>query len=1225
MTVSTTAAPFTYPGTVHNITLNEPNGNVTPGPGNDIVTITITNLTTSNSDTLNLLEGASPGIFSGTYDNSTAPVSLQANQQIRFRYVDTTVPIALPNPSNVDRVFNSIATNATLTVNPATGTPGTNFTVTVNDLDRNRNAGGGNDTLTISVTNLTQSPGAPVTYTLNETSTPGNFNRVISNIDPPLGIAPSILPTVGDTVQVAYDDVNTFGANVFRTANHQVVATTANSLATLTVTSSAAAGFTYPGTTHTITLVDAGGNVTVGPGNDTVTLQIDRLSATNVVEATTTITLNETVTAGVFSATYLNTDAPISLTTNKRIRFRFIDTTVPPSFTNPTNVDVVYSAISTNGTITVNPATGTPGTNLVVTINDLDLNLKAGGGNDTVVISATNITTGLPNPVLFTVNETTTPGNFNITLTNVDARLDDTGGTIPNVGDTLRFAYDDVDTTGATVFRNADHKLNGTNGTLSVTPLTVSPGGSITVTIVDIDENRTPGPSNDQFQIALVNNDVGLEEIYPTVKETATPGTFTGTFFLSEFATHPVGSGPFVVVRYNDNGTSAGGGIVVRTVNVTIRGTDGVLSVSAKAPVGGKMVIRVADLDENTTPLPDSFTVDIYDSTCAGPSFPVLLTETANNSGLFEAIIDVDTIGFGVLAAGTVICTEYDDLANAAGVPAIRTGKTTIGAGTDATLSASPPEINPATNFVVTINDPDANVTPGGSNDFVTFTVENITIGSVPVTLIAKETATPGVFQATVNSGDNGLNSRVGHRIRVRYIDLSPATGVTKTLEAFVNIVNLVFGADATITATDTIPGRPITVEVRDNDFASATEVRVTAQNITISGTVETITLPSVGSGVFRGDVPTGYGTAPDGVDGVIEVKDGDVVRFSYADDTNSTGKPRTITADSKVNNRRNPSVFCDKGTETSNPNWFEQYYATRDLSGGVVVEAAGFGANFNWAETAPYRQLPADGWSLRLTTTIRVPTAARFRFRVGADDGVRLFINDGIVIDQFVPAPFRAFTADVNLAAGEHRIRIEFFEDNGNAGLLAECTFIENPVAAIDSSGRRVDVFPSEVNLTGAVAHITTGRINVRANPTVEAARIAYVFIYERYQIVGITDDGRWYLIVLRDGRTGWVSAQFVRRYEENPVQIYPSFASSESELPNVEVAGFAVEELVIRTAPRTGEQIGLLPKGAAFRVIARSPSGAWYRISFEGLDGWVYAPFVELTNGTVNDLPRQ
>jgi RHS repeat-associated protein len=54
---------------------------------------------------------------------------------------------------------------------------------------------------------------------------------------------------------------------------------------------------------------------------------------------------------------------------------------------------------------------------------------------------------------------------------------------------------------------------------------------------------------------------------------------------------------------------------------------------------------------------------------------------------------------------------------------------------------------------------------------------------------------------------------------------------------------------------------------------------------------------------------------------------------------------------------------------------------------------------------------------------------AGNYRFTSSTDDGVRLWIDGNLVIDSWQTYAYRQLTADVNLAAGPHSIKLEYFE----------------------------------------------------------------------------------------------------------------------------------------------------------------------------------------------------
>jgi hypothetical protein len=56
-------------------------------------------------------------------------------------------------------------------------------------------------------------------------------------------------------------------------------------------------------------------------------------------------------------------------------------------------------------------------------------------------------------------------------------------------------------------------------------------------------------------------------------------------------------------------------------------------------------------------------------------------------------------------------------------------------------------------------------------------------------------------------------------------------------------------------------------------------------------------------------------------------------------------------------------------------------------------------------------------------------------------DDGIRLFVDDALVIDQWHLTSVTTYTADRDVSAGTHTVEVEYFDNNGLAVLKAVWT----------------------------------------------------------------------------------------------------------------------------------------------------------------------------------------
>jgi hypothetical protein len=128
----------------------------------------------------------------------------------------------------------------------------------------------------------------------------------------------------------------------------------------------------------------------------------------------------------------------------------------------------------------------------------------------------------------------------------------------------------------------------------------------------------------------------------------------------------------------------------------------------------------------------------------------------------------------------------------------------------------------------------------------------------------------------------------------------------------------------------------------------------------------------------------------------------------------------------------RVPPTFTP--TRPAYPDWYGEYFANTMLLGAPVVVRNDPDVNFNWGRGAPAPGMPADNFSVRWTRRLSFPVTQPYRFVLRSDDGVRLWIDGALIMDEWHTAASAAYTRDVNLTAGWHAFRIEYYEGSGDA-----------------------------------------------------------------------------------------------------------------------------------------------------------------------------------------------
>jgi hypothetical protein len=90
---------------------------------------------------------------------------------------------------------------------------------------------------------------------------------------------------------------------------------------------------------------------------------------------------------------------------------------------------------------------------------------------------------------------------------------------------------------------------------------------------------------------------------------------------------------------------------------------------------------------------------------------------------------------------------------------------------------------------------------------------------------------------------------------------------------------------------------------------------------------------------------------------------------------------------------------------------------------------------NYDWATGSPHPSVPSDGFSVRWTGNIVATTSGSYTFETRTDDGVRLWVNNVLVINEWKDHAPTNYTATVTLTAGEViPIKMEYYESTGGA-----------------------------------------------------------------------------------------------------------------------------------------------------------------------------------------------
>jgi hypothetical protein len=93
---------------------------------------------------------------------------------------------------------------------------------------------------------------------------------------------------------------------------------------------------------------------------------------------------------------------------------------------------------------------------------------------------------------------------------------------------------------------------------------------------------------------------------------------------------------------------------------------------------------------------------------------------------------------------------------------------------------------------------------------------------------------------------------------------------------------------------------------------------------------------------------------------------------------------------------------------------------------------------DFNWGLGSPDPRVPADNFSVRWTRRANFAQSGDYFFNARTSDGVRLWVDGKLVIDEWRDTPegtFDTYVGRLNgLGAGNHDVRVEYYERGGIA-----------------------------------------------------------------------------------------------------------------------------------------------------------------------------------------------
>ena len=178
----------------------------------------------------------------------------------------------------------------------------------------------------------------------------------------------------------------------------------------------------------------------------------------------------------------------------------------------------------------------------------------------------------------------------------------------------------------------------------------------------------------------------------------------------------------------------------------------------------------------------------------------------------------------------------------------------------------------------------------------------------------------------------------------------------------------------------------------------------------------------------------------------------GDGGTATIADPTHSYGAPATYTVSARVTDAVSASVTVSKDVTVSSApplpiNAFRgSYYDNEDLT-NLKLRRTDNSVNFNWGTGTPDPSVGQESFSVRWEGLWDFAQNGVYRFTMTTDDGMRMSIdNTTTVLEAWIPQASTTYTSDVEVAAGRHFVKVEFFDRTNQAIAQVGWSFFSAP-----------------------------------------------------------------------------------------------------------------------------------------------------------------------------------
>ena len=344
-------------------------------------------------------------------------------------------------------------------------------------------------------------------------------------------------------------------------------------------------------------------------------------------------------------------------------------------------------------------------------------------------------------------------------------------------------------------------------------------------------------------------------------------------------------------------------------------------------------------------------------------------------------------------------------------------------------------------------------------------------------------------------------------------------------------------------------------------------------------------------------------------------------------------------------------------GTISPISNWTARYYNNSNLSGGSSYVATESTPSHNWGVGSPYPSIPTDNFSAEWTASYFLN--GTYDITVKADDGVRVYVDNILYIDEWHAATTDTYSTRFTVASGNHTIKIEYYEAGGVAFLDYNLNAISsaspiNTNPTVPVNGSWLVQYYTNAGLVGEpILTQSEGRVSRTWGTGAPLSTMSPDSFSVRFISSQNLDAGTYLLRVRADdgvrvyvdnipyidewhissGNSSYVASVplsagihtiLIEYYEstgnafiEYSLDRTTPFVDSDFETGDAQRATVIASKLNVRSEPNVfGEILTKVSRGETYPIVAQNSSGSWIQLNINGLLGWVNANYTDEFN---------